>query len=65
MERKAILNEITKSMGFVPDWLGDLPDKQLDPVWGLTSWFLSDTALKARDKALVAFGAATAVHCPY
>ena len=33
--------------------------------WGLIAWILSDTALSARDKALVAFGAAEAVHCPY
>jgi AhpD family alkylhydroperoxidase len=28
-------------------------------------WFMSDSKLTARDKALVAFGAAAATHCPY
>lgn len=65
MARQEILNQITKTMGAVPGWLGGLPDTQLEHVWGLTSWFLSDTKLTARDKALVAFGAAAATHCEY
>jgi hypothetical protein len=31
----------------------------------MVAWVLSDTKLSARDKALVSFGAAGAVHCPY
>jgi hypothetical protein len=65
MKRQEVLDQITRSMGSVPDWLGKLPDTQLEHVWGLTAWFLSDSKLSARDKALVAFGAATATHCPY
>ena len=33
--------------------------------WGLTAWFLSDSKLTARDKALVAFGASAAGRCQY
>jgi alkylhydroperoxidase/carboxymuconolactone decarboxylase family protein YurZ len=65
MKRQEILEQVTKAMGTVPDWLGKLPDPQLEHVWGMTAWFLSDSKLSARDKALVAFGAASAVHCPY
>ncbi len=65
MKRRDIVEQITKTMGAVPDWLASLPDEQLEHVWGMTSWFMSDTRLKARDKALVAFGAATANHCQY
>lgn len=65
MKRQEILGEITKTMGLVPDWLGSLPDTQLEYVWAMTSWFLTDSKLSARDKALVAFGASSAVHCPY
>jgi hypothetical protein len=52
-------------MGSVPGWISGIPDSQLEHQWGLLKWVLSDTALSARDKALVAFGAAEAVHCPY
>jgi hypothetical protein len=63
--RQELLNEVTQMMGAVPGWLQGVPDPQLEYQWGLIKWVLSDTALSARDKALVAFGAAEAVHCPY
>ena len=65
MTRQEILDQITQAFGAVPDWLGGLPDAVLEYQWGIVSWFLSDSKLSARDKALVAFGAAGAAHCPY
>jgi len=65
MRREEILEQIKKTMGTVPDWLKNLADPQLEHIWGLTAWFMSDSRLSARDKALVAFGAAAATHCPY
>ena len=65
MTREEILAQITEAYGLVPDWLGDLPDSQLEHQWGMLIWFSSDTALTAYEKALVAFGASIAVHCPY
>ena len=63
--RDEILTEIRQTLGEVPGWLSGLPDPQLEYQWGTISWVLSDTKLSARDKALVSFGAAGAVHCPY
>jgi hypothetical protein len=63
--RQDVLNEIQQTMGSVPAWLDAIPDPQLEHQWGLIRWLLSDTQLSGRDKALVAFGAAAAVHCPY
>ena len=37
----------------------------LEQYWTTLSWVLGDTKLTARDKALVAFGAASALHCGY
>ena len=65
MARQDILDQITQALGAVPDWLAGMPDPQLEHQWGMISWVLSDTVLSARDKALVSFGAAAAVHCPY
>jgi hypothetical protein len=65
MARQETIDQITQTLGTVPGWLGGLPDGQLEHQWGLISWVLSDTALSGRDKALVSFGAAEAVHCPY
>ncbi|MBI2940495.1 MAG: hypothetical protein HYY04_08665 [Chloroflexi bacterium] len=65
MTREEIFDEITQAFGSVPGWLAGIPDPQLEHQWGMVKWVLSDSALSARDKALVAFGAAAAVHCPY
>ena len=65
MTRQETLDEISQAMGAVPGWLEGFPDPQLEHQWGLIAWLLGDSLLSARDKALVAFGAAEAVHCPY
>ncbi len=65
MARQDALDQITQTLGAVPGWLEGLPDPQLELEWGRIAWLLSETKLSARDKALVAFGAAEAVHCPY
>lgn len=65
MTRAEILAQATQVFGTVPDWLNDLPDPLLEHQWGLTTWFSSDTALSASEKALVAFGAAAAIQCHY
>ena len=65
MARQDILDEVTQTLGAVPGWLGGLPDPQLEHEWARIAWLLSDTELTGREKALVAFGAAAAVHCPY
>jgi hypothetical protein len=65
MARQEALDQIKQTMGAVPGWLEGLPDPQLEHQWGLIAWVLGDSQLSARDKALVAFGAAEAVHCPY
>ena len=65
MTRQEILDQISQTLGGVPGWLDGLPDSQLEHQWGLTAWFLSDSKLTARDKALVAFGAAAAGRCQY
>ena len=65
MTRQEVLDQITETMGSVPDWLGQIPDPQLETKWQQISWFLSDSKLTAQQKALVSFGAAAAVHCQY
>ena len=65
MNRQEILAQITQTMGIVPGWLDEMPDPQLEYLWGHLLWSLTDTRLSARDKALVAFGAATVTHCVY
>jgi alkylhydroperoxidase/carboxymuconolactone decarboxylase family protein YurZ len=65
MARQEILDQITQSFGFVPGLMAQMPDAVLEQYWSTLSWVLADTKLTARDKALVAFGAASALHCGY
>ncbi|MFQ5854240.1 MAG: carboxymuconolactone decarboxylase family protein [Anaerolineae bacterium] len=64
-KRQDILNDIEEAFGFVPGWLGDMPDGVLEQYWTNHVWVCNDTALSGRDKALIAFGAAAAIHCGY
>ena len=47
------------------DYLAEIPNPVLEQYTNTLTWVLSDTTLSARNKALVAFGAASAIHCPY
>ncbi len=65
MTRHEILDQIEGAFGFVPGLMDGMPDAVLEQYWKTLGWVLSDTALAGRDKALVAFGAAAAIHCAY
>ena len=65
MTREEVIREAAEMFGAVPGWISGIPDPQLEHQWELLKWVLSDSQLTVREKALVAFGAATAVHCPY
>ena len=65
MARQQILEQAEQNFGLVPDFLREMPDAVLEQYWATLNWVMSDTALSARDKALVAFGAASAIHCGY
>ena len=63
--RQDLLSQISQTFGAVPGWLESFPDPQLEHMWAMISWALSDTKLSARDKALVSFGSAAGLPCPY
>ena len=65
MSRQEILDQITQALGVVPDSLGKAPDAVLEQYWSLFTFYLSDTKISARDKALIGFGASAANHCEY
>ena len=65
MNRQEILSQAKKNFGMEPDWMNEMPDTVLEQYWATLSWVLADTKMTARDKALVAFGAASAIHCGY
>ena len=65
MNRQEIFDQITQAFGFVPEYYEKAPDSTLEQYWSLMTFYMSDTAISARDKALIGFGASTANHCEY
>lgn len=65
MARQDILKDVRELLGEVPGWIDTMPDDLLEHNWRQITWTLGDSALNAQQKALVAFGAAAAVRCPY
>jgi hypothetical protein len=65
MDRNEILKQAKEGFGLVPDWLSGMPDGVLQQYWATLGWVTSDSGLKERDKILIAYGAAAALHCEY
>ncbi len=66
MSRRDIENEITQTMGQVPEFLKELPDAQFEREWETFKEFqLGDTELTAREKHLIGYAVAAAIKCPY
>jgi hypothetical protein len=65
LTRQEILAQVEEAFGSIPGFLSGAPDSILEQYWTLLGWVLSDTKILARDKVLVAFGAASAINCRY
>ena len=65
MTRQEIYDEVKEVYGFVPEYLDKAPDSILEHFWSQLSFYNNDSALSARDKALIGFGVSAAVHCEY
>lgn len=63
--RQENLASIEEAFGFIPRWLDEMPDEVLDQYWANHVWLCGDSALSAREKMLIAYGAAVAIHCQY
>jgi len=65
VSREEILVQVKEAFGMVPDYFAKAPDHVLAQWWAEMGWMQSDTALSARDKLLVGYGASAAIHCEY
>jgi hypothetical protein len=65
MTKQEILNQAKENFGLVPEWMSSMPEEVLKQYWTALTWVLGDTEMAARDKVLIAFGAAAAIHCAY
>jgi AhpD family alkylhydroperoxidase len=66
MSRKDTEDEIVQTLGQIPDFFATMPDSTLERAWDEFKQFqLGDTVLSAREKHLIGYAVAAAIHCPY
>ena len=66
MSRSDTERDIVATFGQIPDFFAAMPDDALEREWPAWKAFqLSDSALTAREKHLVGYAVAAAIHCPY
>jgi len=66
MSRPDTERDIRETLGQIPDFFKDMPDDTLAREWAQWKEFqLQDTAISAREKQLIGFAVAAAIHCPY
>ncbi|MFA4966059.1 MAG: carboxymuconolactone decarboxylase family protein [Thermoleophilia bacterium] len=66
MSRQDIEKDIVATLGQVPGFFTTMPDNTLEREWAAFKEFqLGDTALTAREKQLIGYAVAAAIHCPY
>ena len=66
MSRSDTEKEIRETLGQIPSFFETMPDSTLENEWREFKVFqLSDTELSAREKHLIGYAVAAAIHCPY
>ena len=66
MSRSDTEREIIETLGQVPEFFKEMPDDTLAREWAQWKEFqMGDTAISAREKQLIGFAVAAAIHCPY
>ena len=65
MTRQEIIGQVKQAFGVVPEYLDKAPDSILEQYWSLLTFYMADSALSAREKALIGFGASAANQCEY
>jgi AhpD family alkylhydroperoxidase len=66
MSRQDIEKDIIETLGQVPGFFASMPDRTLERAWAEFKEFqLGDTVLTAREKHLIGYAVASAIHCPY
>ena len=66
MSRSDTERDIIETLGQVPVFFKEMPDATLEREWAQFKEFqMQDSAISAREKQLIGFAVAAAIHCPY
>ena len=64
--REEILTEIEETLGFMPQWLEQIPEHSIESEWGqMKNWEMADTAIPKKYKHLIGLGVAANMQCEY
>src|SRR5919108_2014506 len=66
MQRSKIESEIRETLGFIPDFLSEIPDAQIESDWAsLKNFELAETVIPNKYKELIGIAVAGATRCRY
>src|SRR5665811_1219319 len=66
MSRQDTEKDIVETLGRIPAFFASMPDTTLERQWQQFKEFqLGDSVLTAREKHLIGYAVASAIHCPY
>ena len=66
MSRQDTEKDIVETLGQIPAFFASMPDATLERQWRQFKEFqLGDSVLTAREKQLIGYAVASAIHCPY
>lgn len=66
MSRSDVEADIRETLGQIPSFFETMPDSTLENEWREFKVFqLTDTELTVREKHLIGYAVAAAIHCPY
>ncbi len=66
MSRSDVEAEIRETLGQIPSFFESMPDSTLENEWNEFKVLqLTDTKLSVREKQLIGYAVAAALHCPY
>src|SRR5919108_4650302 len=66
MQRSKIESEIRETLGFIPDFLSEIPDAQIESDWAsLKNFELADTEIPNKYKELIGLAVSGATRCRY
>ncbi len=65
-EKTEILRDIEETLGFVPEWIAQIPEHSIEAEWSLfKNWELAETTIPGKYKELIGLAVAANMQCDY
>ncbi len=65
-EKAEVLRDIEETLGFVPDWIAQIPEHSIEAEWSLfKNWEMAETVIPLKYKELIGLAVAANMQCDY